>query len=56
MSKYDLKWLRERSFNHEHQKQYLDNHYRPQPTLWSKDQFELKTFEASEVLENNEGR
>lgn len=55
VSKFNLEWLRERSFATEHQKKYLDNHYRPQPKLWSKEQFEMKQFDANDLFENNEG-
>lgn len=56
VSTFDLKWLRDRSFVPENQKKYLDNYYLPKHKLWSKDQFVMKTFEAKDVFENNEGK
>lgn len=55
VSKFDLEWLYERSFNAESRKNYLDNHYRPKPMLWSKKEFEMKQFKAADILENDEG-
>lgn len=55
MSNYDVEWLLERSFSAENRTRYLENHYRPQPKLWSKNQFEMKIFQAKEVFENDEG-
>lgn len=55
VSKFDIDWLRERNFTTENQKRYLDKHYRPKPKLWSKDQFDLKPFQATNIFEDNEG-
>lgn len=55
VSKFDLEWLHERSFTAESRQRYFDNHYRPKPSLWSKEQFEMRTFEARNVFENDEG-
>ncbi|XP_055309057.1 gamma-butyrobetaine dioxygenase-like [Sitodiplosis mosellana] len=54
VSKFDFKWLYERSFTAESRQKYLDNHYRPKPMLWSKEQFEMKEFKAGDVFENDE--
>lgn len=55
VSNYDVEWLLERSFSAENRTRYLENHYRPQPKLWSKNQFEMKVFQAKEVFEYDEG-
>lgn len=55
MSTFELEWLYERNFTAENRKIYLDNNYRPKPVLWSKDQFEMKEFNAADVLENDDG-
>lgn len=55
VSKFDLQWLYERRFTAESRQKYLNNHYRPKPLLWSKEQFEMKEFEAAGVLECDEG-
>lgn len=55
VSRYDIKWLLERSFSRENRENYLENHYRPKPKLWSKNQFEMKVFEANDVFTNDEG-
>lgn len=56
VSQFDVDWLCARNFTLENQKQYLDKHYRPQPELWSKSQFELKEFQASDVFDTDDGK
>lgn len=55
MSKFDIDWLIERSFTAENKKRYLEEHYQPELALWSKKQFEMKIFQASDVFESDEG-
>lgn len=55
VSKFDFNWLYERNFNRENQKQYLEKNYRPAQKLWSRDQFEMKEFQAKDVFETDEG-
>lgn len=54
-SQFDIEWLLERNFSAENRKRYLDDHYRSKPQLWSKSQFDLKTFQAHDVFETDEG-
>lgn len=55
VSKFDISWLVERSFTDENKKRYLENHYQPELQLWSKKKFEMKTFQASDVFQSDEG-
>lgn len=55
MSKFDIDWLVERSFTDENRERYLEEHYQPKLRLWSKKQFEMKTFQASDVFGSDEG-
>lgn len=54
VSNFDLNWLHERSFNADHQKQYIDTNF-IKPKLWSKNDFKMKEFQAVDVMESDEG-
>lgn len=56
-STYDLKWLREREFNDERKRQYLDGFYRPKPKHWAGQQFKeiTKTFKFQDVMQTDDG-
>lgn len=55
ISKFDIEWLIERSFSDENRKHYLEEQYQPPLALWAKKQFEMKTFQAADVFDSNEG-
>lgn len=55
VSKYDIEWLLKRHFSDDNRKSYLEHRYRPTPKLWSKNQFEMKMFQANDVFEDDEG-
>lgn len=45
----------ERSFSDDNREHYLEHQYRPMPKLWSKNQFEMKVFQADDVFTSDEG-
>lgn len=55
ISKFDIDWLVERSFTAENRKRYLEEHYQPPVALWSKKQFQMRTFQAADVFGSDEG-
>lgn len=55
MSKFEIDWLVERSFTAENKKRYMEERYQPELHLWSKKTFEMKIFQAADVLESHEG-
>lgn len=56
-STFTLDWLKQRNFSKQHQEQYINSWYRPQPKCWNQNNFSkiLKTFQYSEIMENDAG-
>lgn len=55
ISNFEIDWLYKRNFSFENRCKYLESIYRPKVKLWPKDEFSMKTFEAANVLETNDG-
>lgn len=52
-SVFRLDWLNERNFSTEKRNNYLQNVYKPQPLLWSKDNLPLEQFHYGDIMDSN---
>ncbi|XP_058816035.1 gamma-butyrobetaine dioxygenase-like [Topomyia yanbarensis] len=55
-SQYGSEWLLKRSFDNDSKQEYLNEWYRPRPTLWNKHRFGeiLENFEFKDVINSDE--